>query len=97
MPITEEELAQAVAKAKAEAKAEAFAEAKAQAERTKQVYALETTDEVKALLASDEFANVEIAGVQANPSDFVQKTDEEIEQAEAEKSAEKLAKLGSVL
>ncbi len=116
MPITEEQLAKAVAEARAEERAKVTAEA----ERTKQVYALETTEEVKALLASDEFANVEIsalekltktmpkgfnqvmdeeggAGVQANPSDFVQKTDDEIEQAEAEKSAEQLAKLGSII
>ncbi len=116
MTITQEDLEQAVA----EARAEALAEAENKAERAKQIYALQATDEVKALLASADFANVEIsalekltqampkgfnqimddeggAGVQANPSDFVQKTDEEIEQAEAEKSAEQLAKLGSVI
>lgn len=115
-PMTEAEMR---AKIEAQIRAEVEAEAKAKAERTQAVYALETDDNVKAVLASDDFAQVSLeamanlinampkgfsalmdedggAGVEASPTDFADKTNEELEAKAQEEAKAKLAELTNI-
>lgn len=79
-PLTTAQIEEIKAQAKAEAQAQFQAEMQAKAERVKAIYALETTDEVKAVLSSDKFANVDLDGMKellaVMPKSFVQAMDE---------------------